>query len=49
MLNQSLSHGSGGLNRAIGWLLTAAKTGKRSHIVEATAAIERVLRDRRLL
>ena len=40
---------SGGLNRAIGWLLTAAKTGKRSDIVEATAAIERVLRDRRLL
>ena len=38
-----------GLNRAIGWLLTAAKTGKRSDIVEATAAIERVLRDRRLL
>ena len=40
---------SGGLNRAIGWLLTAAKTGKRSGIVEATAAIERVPRDRRLL
>ena len=40
---------SGGLDNAIRLLLLAAKTGKRADMVEATEAIERVLRARRLL
>ena len=40
---------SGGLDHAIGSLLTAAETGKRADIAAATDAIERVLRGRRLL
>jgi hypothetical protein len=36
-------------DRAIRLLLIATKTGKRADLVEATEAIERVLRDRRLL
>ena len=40
---------SGGLDNAIRLLLTAAETGKRADIAAATAAIERVLRDRRLM
>ena len=40
---------SGGLDNAIRLLLTATETGKRADIVAATDAVERVLRDRRLL
>ena len=41
---------SGGrLDRTVWSLLTAAETGKRADLVEATEAIERVLRERRLL
>jgi hypothetical protein len=40
---------SGALDHTIGSLLTAAETGKRADLVEATEAIERVLRARRLL
>ena len=41
---------SGGrLDHTVWSLLTAAETGKRADLVEATEAIERVLRDRRLL
>jgi hypothetical protein len=40
---------SGVPDYAIRLLLTAAETGKRADIVAATDAIERVLRDRRLL
>jgi len=40
---------SGGLHHAIGSLLTAAEIGKPSDIAETTDAIERVLRNRRLL
>jgi len=40
---------SGGLVHPIGSLTTAAETGKRSDIVEATNAVERALRSRQLL
>jgi hypothetical protein len=40
---------SGGLDNAIGSLLTAAETGKRADLVEATGSIERALRARRLI
>ena len=40
---------SGGLVHSIGSLNTAAETGKRSDLAEATDAIERALRNRRLL
>jgi hypothetical protein len=40
---------SGGFDHAIGSLLTAAETGKRADLVEATGSIERALRARRLL
>jgi len=39
----------GELDNAIRLLSTAAETGKRADIVAATDAVERVLRDRRLL
>ena len=40
---------SGGLDNAIRLLLTAAETRKNADITAATDAVERVLRDRRLL
>jgi len=40
---------SGGLVHPIRSLKTAAETGKRSDLAEATDAIERALRNRRLL
>ena len=40
---------SGGLDNAIRLLLTAAETRKNADISAATHAVERVLRDRRLL
>ena len=40
---------SGGLVHPIGSLTTAAETGRRSDIVEATNAVERALRSRQLL
>ena len=45
----SVNAPSGVLDHAIGSLLTAAETGKRADLVEATETIERVLRARRLL
>ena len=40
---------SGALDHAIRLLITAAETGKHDDIAAVTDAIERVLRDRRLL
>jgi len=45
----SVSTRSGALDHAIGLLVRAAETGKRADTTTATDAIERLLRERRLL
>jgi len=48
-VSSSVNARPGGLDHAIGALLTAAETRKQSDIAAATEAIERVLRARRQL